>query len=266
MVLVPVISVQADPFEVVLAPCKGYRSVERQWRPEPALPFAKGAVVDGKPIAGRGDQVIVMAEKTYFSVPLRCLKPVTLVGGVPAAQVRSRAKRRTSFRIESGILAWQETAVLASPAGDAYPLRAGSFGGMVGVAYQRGLSARWDLQGLVAFVYGNSELGESTDDPISEIDYLASGSTSLGGLLEVSLLWTPSNPDVALGLGVPLLVRSAGWPVPTGGYALDSSLAVEPGLFLEGRITRGSWVIVPRFGILSGLGNVAWGLNAGLRW
>jgi hypothetical protein len=119
---------------------------------------------------------------------------------------------------------------------------------------------------LVAFVYGNSELGESTDDPISEIDYLASGSTSLGGLLEVSLLWTPSNPDVALGLGVPLLVRSAGWPVPTGGYALDSSLAVEPGLFLEGRITRGSWVIVPRFGILSGLGNVAWGLNAGLRW
>ena len=259
----------AETYEVVTEPCKGFRSVERKWTPEPTLPFAKGSTVEAKPIAGRSDQVIVKGAEAYFSVPVRCLKPVTTAAGGSISSSRATpqrpVRRRSSFRIESGILAWQESAVLKSAAGDTYSLRSGSFGGMIGLAYQRSLAARWDLQGLLAFVYGNSELGESSDEPLTDIDYLASGSTSLGGMLEASLLWMPTNPDVAIGFGIPLLVRSAGWPVPSG-YSIESSFAVEPGFFIEGRITRGSWVISPRFGVLSGLGNVAWGLNAGLRW
>jgi|GEM_PF-6386335 len=274
-------SVRADPREMISENCKGYRAENRRWVAESQLPIPKGSQVDASPVAGRTDQVTLKWEGVYYAVPVRCLKEggsVTAVapasGGVlPSAKNVSAFARgkqpalekKSFFRIETGLLSWQETATLQSPDSRSVALRSSNFGALLGFGYQRVLSRHFELHGLASVVYGSSELGNSTESAGSDLQYLVSGVTTLGGLAEASFLWMPTDPDVALGVGVPVLVRSADWAEPSG-YTLNSRFAMAPGAFLEGRMTRGHWVIFSRFGMLSGIGNVAWNLSAAYQW
>jgi hypothetical protein len=215
-------SARAGTHEMISASCKGYRAENRRWVSEPQIPVPKGSQVDASPVAGRTDQVTLKWEGVHYAVPVRCLKEggsATAVaqasGGVlPSvknisafARGKQPAPAKNSFfRIETGLLSWQETATLkASDDSRSVALRGSNFGALLGLGYQRMLSRHFELHGLASFVYGSSELGNSTETAGSELQYLVSGVTTLGGLAEASLLWMPTDPDVALGLDVDAL-------------------------------------------------------------
>ena len=261
---------QAASYRVKESDCKGFQKKDGKWIPVPQIPWKAGDSVPGDPVPGRSDQLLIRIGTDLFAVPARCLtlkssmqeRDAALGGGsvIVSSSVRSH------WHLEVGVLGWQETLSLKTPDDRTYALRSSSFGGDFGVAHRWALSPAVEVQTAAFLLYANSEAGETSSSPISEIDYLVTGATVVGGLIEPSILWNAGSKDLFLGVGIPLLIRSGDWREPAGGYELSPLLGFLPGVNLVGRLSRGDWFVTSRFGILGALENLIWNVGLGYQW
>jgi len=172
------------------------------------------------------------------------------------------AEKKSPFEsyLSLSVVSWQQDATLTSSTGTVFPLLATSFGICVGGGWRYSFNS-WldgDLGGCGYAAIG--DLANSNGKPSPPgLTYRAETVRGFGLFAGASILGVLTKDKVSAGFTIPLLLRTAPWPVPdSGGFALDVGSPIATGFLITTRLGGDTWQLSSKIGFIGSTSTLIW--------